>query len=93
MVFSTLNSMVPLERCRQDGAYQYLAVREQRKSYEFVLLHVSVKQTEGHRTEKRMTKVVAKVPKAALGFHGLGINGAREGASLQKPTVGLDRGS
>ena len=74
--------MVALDRCASCGAYRYLAVRERMKSFEFVLLHVSVKQSEGRRTEKRITKVVAKVSKLTLERPGHGINVPRKGDSL-----------
>lgn len=69
-----MKNMVALEKCFQCGAYMYLAAKEKRRSFEIILLHVSVHQSGGKRIESRQTRVVASVKKGELVHLGLGNN-------------------
>lgn len=71
-----MKHLAPLEVCPRDNHYRYLTLRERAKSYEVVLLH----QAPG--TGKRVTRVVAKIPKYALDIHDAGYQALRNGGSL-----------
>jgi hypothetical protein len=71
-----MKHLTPLEPCPNDGAYQYLTVRERKKSFEVVLLH------QAPKSGQRQTRVVAKIPRFALKIHEAGYQALRNGGSL-----------
>lgn len=81
-----MKHLTPLEPCSRDQAYRYLTVRERAKSFEIVLIH----QEPG--TGKRITRVVAKVPKYALEIHDAGYQALRNGGSLDSVIRDYGRG-
>jgi hypothetical protein len=62
-------------------------LREKRKGYEVVYLHVTVTQKEGKRRERRRIHVVTYVPKSTLGHLGAGNNRSKKGGSLVSSPV------
>lgn len=71
-----MRHFVALEPCPSEGAYRYLVERERPKSVEIVLIH--------QLGRKRITRVVATVPKVALDIHGPGYSALGRLGSLPK---------
>lgn len=78
-----MNSLVPLDRCYNCGAYRYLMARTEAKGYSVVYLHVLKRRNNGKVEEQRVTKVLAYIPFSLFVHLGATNTGSRGGDTLK----------